>query len=140
MNEDILKSTELKNTRRRLAIIDVLEKSQSPMTAEEVYEIVTKDMKMSLSTAYRTLGTLFEKGILLKHLSSDGKTYYQINGHQHKHQLVCTLCNRVVPIDDCPLTNMEENLTKQTGFTITGHSLEFAGICPKCTGRIKPQS
>ncbi len=139
MNENIFKSAELKTTKRRLAILSTLEISKVPMTAEEIYCIVTKDVNMSLSTTYRTLGTLSEKGILLKNLSNDGKTYYQINNHQHKHQLVCTFCNKVIPIDDCPLTNLEENLTRQTGFTITGHSLEFSGVCPGCTGQIKPE-
>ncbi len=133
MKENILKSSDLKTTKSRTAILKVLNCSAEPMTAEDIYTVVTKEIKMSLSTAYRTLGTLSDKGILLKNLSQDGKTYYQINGHQHKHQLVCTLCNETVPIDDCPLTSLEENLIRKTGFTITGHSLEFLGICPKCT-------
>ncbi len=137
MNENILKATDLKTTKSRLAILKTLEKSSVPMTAEDIYFIVVKDVPMSLSTAYRTLGTLSDKGILLKNLSQDGKTYYQINNHQHKHQLVCTLCNETIPIDDCPLTSMEENLIRKTGFVITGHSLEFLGICPKCTENMK---
>ena len=137
MNNNILKSSNLKTTKRRMAILLILEKSSIPMTAEDIYSIVVKDVHMSLSTTYRTLGTLSEKGILLKNLRQDGKTYYQINNHQHKHQLVCNLCNQTIPIDDCPLTKLEENLTQQTGFTITGHSLEFSGICPRCTKHIK---
>ncbi len=132
MNKNVLKSSDLKTTKRRLAILAVLENSTEPMTAEDIYSNVIKDVHMSLSTAYRTLGTLSEKGILLKNLSQDGKTYYQINSHQHKHHIICTLCNETVPIDDCPLSNIEKSLIKQTGFIITGHSLEFSGICPKC--------
>jgi Fur family ferric uptake transcriptional regulator len=137
MKENILKATDLKTTKSRLAILKLLEKSSVPMTAEDIYSIVVKDVHLSLSTAYRTLGTLSDKGILLKNLSQDGKTYYQINNHQHKHQLVCTLCSKTVPIDECPLTNMEEYLIRKTGFAITGHSLEFLGICPKCTENMK---
>ncbi len=137
MNENILKSADLKTTKRRIAILLVLEKSSVPMTAEDIYSFVVKDVNMSLSTTYRILGTLSEKGILLKNLSQDGKTYYQTNNHQHKHQLVCTLCNETIPIDNCPLTKLEENLIEQTGFTITGHSLEFSGICPKCAKHIE---
>ncbi len=132
MDKNVLKSSDLKTTKRRMAILAVLENSVVPLTAEEIFSHVINNVHMSLSTAYRTLGTLSEKGILLKNLSQDGKTYYQINSHHHKHQLVCTLCNETVPIDDCPLTNIEKNLINQTGFTITGHSLEFSGICPKC--------
>lgn len=137
MREDILKASELKTTKNRLAILKILDASSGPMTAEEVYSMVAKEVQMSLSTAYRTLGTLSDKGILLKNLSQDGKTYYQFNNHQHKHQLVCTMCNETISIEDCPLTCMEEALIRKTGFVITGHSLEFLGICPKCTGDIK---
>lgn len=108
MDKNVLKSSDLKTTKRRMAILAVLENSAIPLTAEEIYSIVIKNVPMSLSTAYRTLGTLSDKGILLKNLSQDGKTYYQINSHQHKHQLVCTLCNETVPIDDCPLSNVEK--------------------------------
>ena len=137
MNEDILKSTDLKSTKRRMAILLTLEKSESPMTAEEIHLNVLNTVTMNLSTTYRALATLSEKGILLKNLSQDGKTYYQINNHQHKHKLVCNICNEVVPIDACPLKKLEERLSEQTGFTITGHSLEFSGLCPKCTKHIK---
>ncbi len=137
MDENILKSTDLKTTKSRLAVLKILDKSSEPMTAEDIYSLVVKEVNMSLSTTYRTLGTLAEKGILLKNLSQDGKTYYQINNHQHKHQLVCTLCSETVPIEDCPLTTLEENLTQKTGFVITGHSLEFLGICPKCTDNMR---
>ncbi|MHB8062991.1 MAG: Fur family transcriptional regulator [Ruminiclostridium sp.] len=133
MDENIFKSIDLKTTKRRMAILLILENTSVPMTAEDIYSFVVKDVHMSLSTTYRTLGALSEKGILLKNLSQDGKIYYQKNSHQHKHQLICTLCNETIPIDDCPLTKLEENLTEQTGFTITGHSLEFSGICPKCS-------
>ncbi len=73
MNENVLKSSDLKKTKRRMAILIILEKSAVPMTAEDIYSIVVKDVHMSLSTTYRTLGTLSEKGILLKNLSQDGK-------------------------------------------------------------------
>jgi len=137
MNDDILKNTALKTTKSRLAILRILGKSSEPMTADDIYSLAVKEVNLSLSTTYRTLGTLAEKGILLKNMSQDGKTYYQINNRQHKHHLVCTLCNETVPIEDCPLTNLEENLIQKTGFVITGHSLEFSGICPRCTNNMR---
>lgn len=132
MKNPLLQSSDLKTTKRRLAILFILESSSEPLTADEIYSQVVKEVPMSLSTAYRCLNTLTEKGILLKNASADGKAYYQIRSQTHKHQLVCTLCSKVVPIEHCPLTNLEEKLMEQTGFAITGHSLEFSGICPKC--------
>lgn len=133
---NLLKSANLKSTRKRLVILSVLNNSISPLTSEEILEEASKEVDMNLSTIYRALAALTEKGILLKQLSNDGKTYYQINNRQHKHQLVCTLCNKVALVDCCPLKKFENELCKDTGFTITSHNLEFSGICPECAKKL----
>ena len=46
---------------------------------------------------------------------------------------VCNLCGKVIPVDTCPLSELEETLQQKTGFRITGHSLEFTGLCPECS-------
>lgn len=133
---NLLKSANLKSTRKRLVILSVLNNSISPLTSEEILEESSKEVNMNLSTIYRALAALTEKGILLKQLSNDGKTYYQINNRQHKHQLVCSLCNKVVLVDCCPLKKFENELCNDTGFTITSHNLEFSGICPECAKKL----
>ncbi len=135
MKHNILQESHLKDTKRRRAVLHVLENSGAPMAADRIYSQVVKSVPMSVSTTYRILAALSEKGILLKNLSQDGKTYYQINSHQHKHYLTCTLCNNTIEIKDCPLNALEDELNKDTGYIITGHHLEFTGICPECASR-----
>lgn len=135
-NDNILKSANLKTTKKRMIILSVLNNSPIPLTSEDILEQTSKEVNINLSTIYRALNALSEKGILLKQLSSDGKTYYQINNRQHKHQLVCSLCNKVVLIDCCPLRKFENDLCEETGFTITSHNLEFTGICRECTKKL----
>lgn len=133
LNNKTLKSAELKQTKKRILILSVLEKASSALTAEEIAEITSQDIKMSISTIYRALNALAEKNVVTKTLYQDGKTYYEINNHTHKHTLICTLCNEKVPINTCPLEALEDHLSQETGYTITGHSLEFFGVCPKCS-------
>ena len=135
MKHNILQESDLKDTKRRRAVLHVLENSESPMAADKIYSQVIKSVPMSVSTTYRILAALSEKGILLKSPNQDGKTYYQINNHQHTHYLTCTLCNDMIVIDDCPLDALEAVLNEATGYIITGHHLEFTGICPKCAGK-----
>lgn len=129
---NILKSANLKSTKKRLVILSVLNTANSPLLAEDILKETSKKVSINLSTIYRALFALTEKGILLKQTGQDGKTYYQINNRKHKHQLVCSLCNKVILIDCCPLLKFENELCKNTGFTITSHNLEFTGICPDC--------
>ena len=135
-NDNILKSANLKTTKKRMLILSVLNNSPIPLTSEDILEQTSKEVNINLSTIYRALNALSEKGILLKQLSGDGKTYYQINNRQHKHQLVCSLCSKVVLIDCCPLKKFENDLCDETGFTITSHNLEFTGICSECTKKL----
>lgn len=135
MDHKILKESDLKDTKRRRAVLNVLESAGHPMAAEDIHSQVIENVHMSVSTTYRILGALSEKGILLKNRSQDGRTYYQFNNQQHKHYLTCTSCNKTIPIDCCPLDKLEEELNKDTGYIITGHHLEFMGICPICAGK-----
>ena len=134
--DDILKAVNLKTTKKRILILSVLNRSNIPLTSEDILEKASKEVNINLSTVYRALNALTEKGILLKQLSNDGKTYYQINNRQHKHQLVCSLCNKIVLVNCCPLRKFEDELCQETGFTITSHNLEFTGICPECTKKL----
>ncbi len=135
MDNNTLKSAELKQTKKRILILSVLETASTALTAEEIADLTSKDMKMSISTIYRALNALADKNVIIKSLHQDGKTYYEINNHTHRHSLLCTLCNERIPIDACPLESLESYLTRETGYTITGHNLEFFGICPKCASK-----
>lgn len=132
MNNNTLKSADLKQTKKRILILSVLETAERPLTVEEIEKITSKEIKMSVSTIYRALNALAERNVVTKTLHQDGKAYFEINTHSHKHTLICNLCNERVPIENCPLEKLEDNLVKETGYTITGHSLEFFGICPHC--------
>lgn len=138
MANDILKVNALKNTRSRQIVLHIIEDAAVSLTAEDIYARAFQSGEpVTLSTVYRTLSTLSEKGVLLKSISQDGKTYYQLSSHQHKHRLVCTICNEIILIENCPLESLEAELEKKTGYTINGHSLEFCGICPKCAKKAK---
>lgn len=131
-----LKDLDLKTTKKRMIILSILETQTQPLTAEDIYELTSKQLNINLSTIYRTLAILTEKKLLLKNICQDGKNYYQLNNHVHKHTIVCTLCNKVTPIDDCPLKDFENQLSQYTHYTITGHNLEFTGICADCAKKI----
>ncbi len=136
---DILRENKLKRTKCRIAVLAYLETAQGPVTAEGLYQALSSSgtIHTSLSTVYRTVGALSEKGLLLKIAGADGVIHYQLNNSRHCHYLICTDCSQVVPVDGCPLHVLEESLSQSTGYHITGHHLEFFGLCPQCAQRKK---
>ncbi len=130
--KQLLREHDLKITPARLGILDILHDSTSPMNAEEIYNEVSKETHTSLATIYRTLGQFSELGLLMQDNSSDGSIYYQFATDNHSHYLKCSNCNKRIHLENCPLSDLEERIQKETGFKITGHSLEFVGLCPEC--------
>ena len=116
MEQNILKNAALKSTKKRQVLLLLLQKQARPMTAEELHALAEPILPMNVSTVYRTL-----------------KAYYSLAKKDHSHRLVCDLCGKVIPVDTCPLSELEETLQQKTGFRITGHSLEFTGLCPECS-------
>jgi Fur family ferric uptake transcriptional regulator len=56
----------------------------------------------------------------------------------HHHHLVCSSCKRVVEYDDFMdeevklIKKLEKALSRKHGFGITGHVVQFLGLCPAC--------
>lgn len=136
MNSDVLKSASLKATKKRLMIIELIMASPYPVTADYIYEKLSETLDINLSTVYRALSAMTDKNILIKSIHMDGKTYYQFNDHQHKHELICSICHKSVDVEDCPFDEISKKISEKTSFVITGHNMEFTGICPKCADKL----
>lgn len=135
MDADVLKSVSMKATKKRIMILESVRTSPSPVTAEDIYEKLSQSLDISLSTIYRALNAMSDKGIIIKAVRQDGKTYFHFNDHQHKHELICSVCHRSVDVEDCPFDEISRKIAQKTGFVITGHNMEFTGICPNCAGK-----
>lgn len=132
MDADVLKSVSMKATKKRIMILESVRTSPSPVTAEDIYEKLSQSLDISLSTVYRALNAMSDKGIIIKAVRQDGKTYFHFNDHQHKHELICSVCHRSVDVEDFPFDEISRKIAQKTGFVITGHNMEFTGICPNC--------
>ena len=135
----LLKENGIKVTRQRLAILQLLSDSDSPMTAEDIYLAIVEGEAgpANLSTVYRILDVFTQKGILIKtNLNLEGKGTYELNHREHRHHIICIVCNEIIPVKGCPLGDYEKKLRKATGYEILGHNLEIRGVCPNCK-RIK---
>lgn len=89
------------------------------------------------ATLFRMLATLEGQGILGRvHLES-GEHGYILCGdlRAHHHHAVCTRCGVVVPVGACGVDARLAAIERETSFRMTGHRLEYFGVCPSCQGR-----
>lgn len=128
----------LKNTKYRVHIINLLSQTDELMSAQDIYmNLAKQDLKINLSTVYRTLDKLVDTEILNRvQMEHEKQALYEYNRNIHHHFLICQGCNKIQPIYDCPLEEYEAALEKKTGFQITGHRVEFFGYCKECQEKL----
>lgn len=130
MSEDILKLHKIKRTKARIAIVNILGESSSPLSLEEIKEKSSEPY--DLSTLYRTLNYFVEKGVARVEISPEKKSLYSLNDDKDQHVLVCSVCHKRQPIEGCPYEEANAELEEKTGFILRDHNVEIYGICPDC--------
>lgn len=123
----------LKNTKQRVAIMEILAHSAEPVSAEDIFARLKDEYpNLALSTVYRNLECFAINAIINKDVWADGVVRYSLAEEHHGHYLICTGCSAKVKIDDCPLSGIEQELEDDTGYEIEGHTLTIYGKCPAC--------
>ena len=126
----------LKVTHQRTAIFELLARSESHPSPEEVYKQIRPQLpSISLATVYKVLDLFHRRGFLNK-VSTEGQVArYDANVRPHHHQ-ICTSCGQIHDIE--PVISPEQMAsTKSNGFKVSHMDIIFHGTCHDCntTGR-----
>jgi Fur family ferric uptake transcriptional regulator len=126
-----------KITPQRRVVIQAITTNQEHLTATAIYQKVHQDRPdMGLVTIYRTLEILTRLKLICELHAGDNCRSYTPSATGHHHHLICSNCDKVVDFPSCELEQAQQSLSRQTGFKIDGHLLEFAGLCPACQKKI----
>jgi Fur family ferric uptake transcriptional regulator len=125
-----------KKTKQRQSVLAVLEQSESPLSAADIYSLTQKNGDVVwLSTIYRILELFVKKGIVTKvSVMNNDFALYEINRFKHKHYAVCVSCHKVIQMDNCPMEKFIPHL-EDGNFHVTGHNIEIYGYCKDCDAK-----
>ena len=119
-------------TAQRQVILEELRKSTSHPTADEVYDQVRERLpRVSLGTIYRNLEILSQAGTIRRINASGTQRRFDARTDEHYH-IRCTHCGRIDDVPMEPMAELEHALKDQCHYEVTGHWVEFSGICPEC--------
>jgi Fur family ferric uptake transcriptional regulator len=123
-----------KLTNARLTVLNVLETSGGHITSAEVLERVNAvDPAIGRASVFRTLDLLTSLSIIRPtYIKSSMTPTYVLMPDGHHHHIICTNCNRVIEFEDCGLDKIEAELEARLHVKLTGHLLEFYGLCDRC--------
>ena len=127
-----LKHNNIKVTKARKYILEIIISSKEAINANLIYAMLKADnMKIDLSTVYRTLDLLESKKLLNKFDLGNNMYNYTLITNAHIHTIKCDLCHKKMVID-CPIPQIEEQIKAKTGITLTESHVYLKGICKEC--------
>lgn len=120
-------------TRSQERILNLLISLNRGVSAQDIYvELRNRDQSMGLATVYRSLEALKLEGSVQVRTLGNGESLYS-SVQRDQHHLTCLNCGASIAIDECPVHQLESELEGSHQFKIYYHTLEFFGLCDRCS-------
>ena len=129
---DALRSTGLRLTPQRLAILECLAGDETHPTAQELYErLQARFPTLSVATVYNTLAALGAHG-QCRQLDMGGPSRFDPNVAPHDHA-VCERCGSIRDVERVPESGSGgEPACTLPGFEVAHVERVYRGVCAKC--------
>ncbi len=127
-------------TRSQDRIFNLLKTLNRAISAQDLYiELRNRDQSMGLATVYRALEALKLEGVVQVRTLGSGESLYS-SVQSDQHHLTCLNCGESIPINECPVHKLESELQDSHQFKIYYHTLEFFGLCDRCSVANDPET
>ncbi len=125
----------LKSTSQRDDIADIFFKTNTHISLDELLKKVKrKNPKIGYATVYRTMRLLADCGLALERKFGDGQTRYEhIPDDSHHDHLICIKCGKILEFKNEKIEELQNEIAKKMGFTVTNHKMELYGHCSNCS-------
>ena len=126
--EAVLRSAGLRITRQRRTILAILaEGGDHPDALALFRRAARQDPSISLSTVYRTMKVLEERGAIQRHTFEGGPARFeQADGAHHDH-LIDLDTGAVIEFRSERIEKLQEEIARELGYEIVSHRLELYG-------------
>lgn len=126
----------------RLAVWQVVARSNAHMTAEEIAEEVKRvDPTVNLSSVYRSLALFSELGLVRESiLGASEATHWELAHPDEQFHLKCTSCGRVEHHRGDLVAQIDHHLSREHGFESERIELLVSGLCEECAKKAEIDS
>ena len=127
-------------TRSQEKVIETLQNLKKAISAQDLYiELRNRNQNMGLATVYRSLEALKLQGEVQVRILPNGESVYS-SIHRDRHHLTCVNCAVSIPIEECPVHDLEHHLEDSHKFKVYYHTVEFFGLCDDCQNKSTVES
>jgi Fur family ferric uptake transcriptional regulator len=136
----VLRAAGLKVTRPRVLVLAALRGREKPVTARDLHNALAarvdttsrRNTPPGVTTIYRALTVLAERGLLHRFPQGRAVTAYRLCPPAQHHHLVCRNCGRVQEQLPGPVPEWIETLATTEGFAVEDYHAELVGLCARC--------
>ncbi|WP_128293054.1 Fur family transcriptional regulator [Afifella aestuarii] len=124
--EKELRDAGIRITRARKTILKILEEGEKHPDAMEIFRRASEiDASVSLSTVYRTMKILEDRGAIQRHVFEGGPSRFEPAGGTHHDHLIDTDTGEVVEFRSDKIEALQEEIARSLGYEIVSHRLEL---------------
>jgi Fur family transcriptional regulator, ferric uptake regulator len=134
--DDQLRRTRQRYTLGRRQLVELLLRTERPVTIPELIELGARQSQSSL---YRNLAILEQCGAVHRLTSTDDVARYELTEElsEHHHHVVCSVCGHIEDVTLTPaverdLARAAEEASVASGYVIDSHRFELVGTCANC--------
>ena len=126
-------------SKQREQILDIFLKTEHHPTINDLYDLVRKKHpQIGLATVYRTMRVICDAGLARETDFGGGiRCFEHKYKHQHHHHLICLKCGKIIEITSGKIEEIQRQLAKKHGFTISRDTMKIFGICKACKRKEK---
>ena len=126
---------EMRSTKQKEIIFDVVSNSCDPPTAETIYGRVKQQLpSVSLGTVYRNLNQLSESGKIKKIVVPDRPDRFDKTVKNHSH-FYCKRCGECFDLDFDEVQQIVDLTAQKHQVSIEQADVIFVGLCKDCKDR-----
>ena len=130
---NFFKDKKLRLSHPRLLIYRELSDTKTPLSPQELYQILLKKQKrIGLTSIYRSLDLFESMGMVFKIINGSSMKYKLCEIEDHHHHIICKACGSVVELNFCDISDWSKKVTESTGYQVIDHQLNFYGFCKAC--------
>jgi len=123
-------------TPQRQLILDVVASMRGHISVDQVYrQVSAKFPDVNITTVYRTLEVLEERGFVRHTHYHDSRSQYQRTDEPAHQHLVCKVCGQDQELDLSALEPLARDLRERYGFIADLSHTAVVGVCEACSAR-----
>ena len=113
-----------RRTKQQRAILEIVTNAQKPLSAVEIYDALLQNkIKVSLATAYRTVGILSKKGIIDHLLCPDRSIRYSLPSYRGDFNILDANGNAVRGVNVAAMCQAIDMMLTASGYHVTGFTM-----------------